>query len=186
MNPEQSARPISERFARGVACFQNGDGVGAVQALESVIDEDPGYRHTDGDNPYFYLGKIHEVEDRLDTAIENYTRALTLDSWDEESLIGRGSCLTVRRRHADAIADFKKALSIPDHLRNAPAGQLLYAVAENLRQMGDLTGALDWSRRALKADPDNFRHQELVKTVARALGADPLPPPGENDRNHRP
>lgn len=169
MRPQDSKHPIAERFAHGVACFQKGDGIGAVQAFESVVAEDPAYRHADGDNPYFYLGKINEVEDRLDRAITLYSRALSLDPWDEESLIGRGSCLTVKRRHDDAIADFQKALSIPDRLRHAPAGQLFYAIAENRRQMGDINGAMEWGKKALAADPDNFRHQELVKQMAMML-----------------
>lgn len=170
MNQEHGKRSISERFEVGVACFKQGDGVGAVQALESVVDEDPAYRHEDGDNPYFYLGKIHEVENRIDRAVVLYSRALTLDPWDEESLIGRGSCLTVRKQHEQAIADFKKALRIPDAHRNVKAFNLAYAIAENLRQMEDLDRALVWGKRALAADPDNPRHQEWVKNVSGLLG----------------
>ncbi|MGD8251637.1 MAG: tetratricopeptide repeat protein [Desulfobacterales bacterium] len=169
MPPLKGKRPIADRFAHGVACFRQGDGMGAVEAFESVLDDDPGYRHTDGDNPYFYLGKIHEVEGRIEKAVLLYSRALTLDPWDEESLIGRGSCMTIQRKHRKAIADFEKALSIPDSLRNASAGDLLYAIAENFRQEEDFENALKWGKRALDADPDNARHQMMVKRLTGLL-----------------
>jgi tetratricopeptide (TPR) repeat protein len=173
MDPKDTPVPIADRFARGVACFRNGDGMGAVRDLESVIEEDPAYRHPDGDNAYFYLGKIHEVENRLETAVQLYSQALSLDPWDEESLIGRGSCRTVLKRHPEAIADFQKALGIPDTHRRAPAGHLLYAIAENMRQSERFREALEWGQKALEADPGNFRHRELVKTVAEKLAAEP-------------
>jgi tetratricopeptide (TPR) repeat protein len=75
-----------------------------------VVEKNPGYRHEDGDNPYFYLGKIAEIEGRIDDAIRFYSSALVVDSYDEESLIGRGSCYTVKKHHQKAVADFKKCL----------------------------------------------------------------------------
>ena len=90
-----------------------------MAAFRRVIEMDPAYRHPDGDNAYFYLGKIHEVEGDLDNALAMYTCALSLDPWDEESLIGRGSCLTVHREHERAIADFRKVLAIPARHRRA-------------------------------------------------------------------
>lgn len=158
-------KSIAEWFAQGVQCFHAPDGMGAVAAFKKVIDLDPAYRHHDGDNAYFYLGKIHEVEGDLENALAMYTCALSLDPWDEESLIGRGSCLTVRREHERAIADFRKALAIPTPHRRAPVQHLLYAIAENYRQQNDYSAALRWGQKALAEDPDNFRHQELVKEM---------------------
>jgi tetratricopeptide (TPR) repeat protein len=169
MGNRQPPETVAEWFEEGVRCFKAPDGVAAVRALRRVIELDPGYRHSDGDNAYFYMGKIHEVEGDLDLAVEMYTRALALDAWDEESLIGRGSCLTVQKAHDRAIADFRKALAIPDAHRRAPAQHLLYAIAENYRQKKDYASALMWGRQALDKDPDNFRHQELVKAMQAKL-----------------
>ncbi len=36
-------------------------------------------------------------------AIVFYSHALTLDPYDEESLIGRGSCYTVKKNHEGAL-----------------------------------------------------------------------------------
>ena len=172
MGNRQAPETVEGWFAEGVRCFKAPDGVGAVRAFRRVIELDPGYRHGDGDNAYFYMGKIHEVEGDLDLAVEMYTRALALDAWDEESLIGRGSCLTVQKAHERAIADFRKALAIPDAQRRAPAQHLLYAIAENYRQQEDYASALIWGQQALDKDPDNFRHQELVKAMQMKLQAE--------------
>ena len=169
MDNEETGRSAAEWFAEGVRCFKEPDGIGAVRAFEAVIEIDPAYRHSDGDNPYFYLGKISEIEGRIDDAISYYTRALSLDRYDEESLIGRGSCYTVQKAHELAVADFKKAIEIPARLRNAPLKYLLYAIAENYRQKQDYPQALEWGEKALAEDPNNYRHQELVADVKKRL-----------------
>ena len=163
MSEERSPRTVAEWFEQGRKCFHKPDGLGAVKALEQVIELDPAYCHPDGDNPYFYLGKIHEVEGRLDTAIVYYSRALAVDRFDEESLIGRGSCYTVTRQHQVAIADFTKLLQVPDRQRRVPRKHLLYVIAENYRQMEDWENAVYWGQKALAADPENQRHRELLK-----------------------
>ena len=160
----------SDWFSEGVKCFNVPDGIGAVRALEAVIKIDPAYRHTDGDNPYFYLGKIAEIEGRIDDGIVLYSRALALDTHDEESLIGRGSCYTVTKDHDLAIADFTKVLEIPPQNRNAPLQHLFYAIAENYRQKQDYSNALTWGDKALSEEPDNARHQQLVADVRKLMG----------------
>jgi tetratricopeptide (TPR) repeat protein len=89
---KDSLRSAADWFREGLKCFKEPDGMGAVRAFEAVIKIDPAYRHGDGDNAYFYLGKISEIEGRIDDAIQFYSSALILDPYDEESLIGRGSC----------------------------------------------------------------------------------------------
>jgi len=175
MTAEKSGRSIAEWFEEGRRCFHRPDGVGAVRALERVIELDPAYRHPDGDNPYFYLGKIDEMEDRLDAAIGRYTCSLAINPLDEESLIGRGSCYTVLRKHELAVADFIKVLRIPDNRRRAARKDLLYAVAENYRRMKDRRQALHWARQALAADPENYRHQQLLKEIADEPDTEPRP-----------
>ena len=165
MANQKSPQTIMEWFEYGRQCFHKPDGLEAVKAFEHVVDLDPAYRHPDGDNPYFYLGKINEVENRLSDAIIHFTRALAVDSEDEESLIGRGSCYTVTKQHEQAIADFTKVLQMPAQQRKVPRNNLLYAIAENYRQMKDWGQAVHWAQKALNADPDNFRHQELLKMV---------------------
>jgi tetratricopeptide (TPR) repeat protein len=169
MAQEKTSRTIAEWFEEGRRCFSKPDGVAAIKALERVIDRDPAYCHPDGDNPYFYLGKIHEVEGRLEEAIVNYSRALAVNPHDEESLIGRGSCHTATKKHTDAIEDFSKVLQFPDQKRRVPKKHLFYVIAENYRQLEDWGMALFWGQKALHADPGNQRHQELFKEIQAKL-----------------
>ncbi len=159
----------AEWFNKGLKCFNQPDGVGAVRAFEAVISMDAAYRHEDGDNPYFYLGKISEIEGRIDDAIKYYSSALILDQYDEESLIGRGSCYTVKKNHDSAVADFKKVLDIPSEIRNVPLQHVFYAIAENFRQQKDFPNALHWGGKALSIDPGTSRHQELVADVKKKI-----------------
>jgi tetratricopeptide (TPR) repeat protein len=165
-------RSIAEWFEEGVRCFKKPDGVAAVQAFQQVIEKDPAYRHGDGDNPHFYLGKIAEVESRLDDAVMHYTRALALDPWDEESLIGRGSCLTVLNRPQRAISDFKKVLAIDPSRRRVAVQHLYFAIGENYRKRGDFARSLKWARLALREDPSSQLCRQLVD-AARAGSKQP-------------
>lgn len=165
MTDEKAPLSAAEWFEQGRACFHNADGLGTVAAMERVTALDSVYRHTDGDTPYFYLGKIHEIENRMDMAIFHYTRALAINGLDEESLIGRGSCYTVTKQHEQAISDFTRVLNFPEANRRSPLKHLQYALAENYRQLKDWHNALYWGEQALAADPDNDRHQKLVQQV---------------------
>ena len=169
MTIDDTRRSVAGWFNEGVRCFKAPDGIGAVRAFEKVIEIDSAYRHDDGDNPYFYLGKIAEMESRIDDGILLYSRALTLDPYDEESLIGRGSCHTVKKNHEFAVADFKKVLDIPSEFRNTPLKYVLYAIAENYRQQKDYPNALHWGEKALAEDPNNYRHQELVTEMKKQM-----------------
>jgi tetratricopeptide (TPR) repeat protein len=160
---------VREWFEEGVRCFQAADGMGAVKAFKMVIKLDPAYRHADGDNPFFYMGKIHEVEGDLADAITMYSRALCLDPYDEESLIGRGSCFNVKKKYLEAITDFKKVIEIPSAFRRAPLHHLYYAIAETYRKKGDYRNALTYGQKALIEDPENFRCQELVAEMVSKL-----------------
>jgi tetratricopeptide (TPR) repeat protein len=166
---KNSTLSAADLFNEGLKCFNKPDGIGAVRAFEAVVKIDPAYRHGDGDNPFFYLGKISEIEGRIDDAIMFYSRALALDLYDEESLIGRGSCYTAKKNHECAVADFTKVLDIPPESRNAPLQHVLYAIAENYRQQKDFPNALHWGKKALSEDPDNDRHRELVTEVEKKM-----------------
>ena len=55
---------------------------------------------------------------------------------------------------------------MPEGQRRAARKDLLYAIAENYRQMKDWQQALYWGRQALDADPDNYRLQQLLNEIA--------------------
>lgn len=159
------AKTVKEWFEEGVRCFHKPDGPGAIMAFEKVIDIDPAYRHSDGDNPYFYLGKISEIEERLDNAIGYYSNALSIDPHDEESLIGRGSCLSVRREYERAILDFIKVLDINPSIRKVQVENIYYAIAVSYEKIDDTVNALHYGKKALEKDPLNYRFQEFLKVI---------------------
>ena len=161
-NNEDTNDTIAEWFEEGVRSFKKPDGLAAVSAFNKVIDLDPAYRHPDGDNPYFYLGKIMEVEGDIENALVMYSRALAVDQWDEESLIGRGSCYTVLNRPEEAIADFKQVLGIDPAQRRVPIGDIYYVIGENYRKAANWPKALKWGQKALDEIPHNDRFKKLV------------------------
>ena len=165
MAEKKRPRTIAEWFEYGRRCFHKPDGLEAVRAMQKVSALNPAYRHPDGDNPYFYLGKISEVEGRLEEAIVFYSRALAVDPWDEESLIGRGSCYTVTSEHEKAIADFTKLLRLPEKKRKVPNKQLFYIIGENYRRMEDWGQAVYWAQLAVNADPGDEQHQKLLAEI---------------------
>ncbi|MFH1985379.1 MAG: tetratricopeptide repeat protein [Pseudomonadota bacterium] len=165
MRKDVSPRTISEWFEWGRVCFHKPDGVTAITAFKRVIDQDPRYCHSDGDTPYFYLGKIYEVEGRLAEAIVHYSRALAINRHDEESMIGRASCYTVSGRHREAVNDLNRLLQLPDNRRKVPRKLLLYVMAENFRRMEDWGQAAYWGQQALDADPGNREFQQLLEDI---------------------
>jgi len=161
-------KTLANWFEEGVRCFHKPDGPGAINAFEKVIEQDPAYRHSDGDNPYFYLGKISEMEERLEDAVGYYSKALSVDPLDEESLIGRGSCLSVRGEYDGAISDFIKILDMDPKIRKVRMEHIYYAIAVNYEKKGDHKNALAYVKKALVKNPLNYRCQELLKQLEKS------------------
>ncbi len=159
---------IAEWFQRGIDAFKKPDGLVAVEAFRKVISLDAFYRHSDGDNAFFYLGKIHEVEGDLEDAIVMYTRALSIDGKDEESLIGRGSCYTVLNLPEKAISDFKKVLSLGINRRTS-LDQIYYVIGENYRKHGKWPQAWKWAKMAQTENPHSDRIKDLLDDATKWL-----------------
>jgi tetratricopeptide (TPR) repeat protein len=167
--PRKNPRTLAEWFEHGRRCFYAPDGTGAIQAMLKVTRNNPGYRHTDGDNPYYYLGKIHEVEGRLQHAIVFYSRALAVDPLDEDSLIGLGTCHTVTGQHGAAIHDFEYLLRFPKGRRKIPQKHLFFMLSENYRRDDNWVQAIFWGQLAEDADPGNESQRELYESLLAAV-----------------
>lgn len=163
--PTRRPRTLSEWFEYGRLCFHQPDGIKAVAALERVTRCHPAYRHPDGDNPYYYLGKIHEVENRLRAAIVLYSRALGVDYLDEDSLIGRGTCYTVTGQHEAAIHDFERLLRFPMRRRSQPDKHIFLMLAENHRRQDRWGEAIFWREMARDAAPGDENQQLLYEAL---------------------
>jgi len=163
--PSHPPRTLPEWFEFGRLCFHQPDGLNAVAAMQKVIRLNPGYRHADGDNPYFYLGKVHEVESRLRSAIVFYSRALAVDRLDEDSLIGRGTCFTVTGQHEAAIYDFEWLLRFPKHRRSSADKHLFLMLAENNRHLNRWGEAIFWRELARDAAPGDEDQQLLYDAL---------------------
>jgi tetratricopeptide (TPR) repeat protein len=169
---QTSPRTLAEWFEHGRRCFHKPDGVQAVTAMQKVTRLHPGYTHPDGDNPYYYLGKIHEVEHRLGNAIIFYSRALALDHLDEDSLIGRATCYTVTHQHEAAIHDLERLLRFPKSRRSQPDKHVHLILAENYLLLDRWGEAIFWREQAKDAAPGAEGHQMLYDSLLHALNRD--------------
>ncbi len=177
MNTDRKKWGASEWLAEGIRCFHLPDGVKAVEALNKSIQLNPEHRGSSGDTAYFYLGKIYEVEGRLEGAVELYSKALALWSEDEESLIGRGSCFYARGDYDRAIADFEKVLAIPHNRRNVSPPDLYYGLALSWSQKRAYGKAAEFAKRAIDESPD---YDEYVYHLRNIIKADESAIPDES------
>ncbi|MEZ4527198.1 MAG: tetratricopeptide repeat protein [Desulfobacterales bacterium] len=168
MNTDRKKWGASEWLAEGIRCFHLPDGVKAVEALNKSIEINPKHRESNGDTAYFYLGKIYEVEGRLEGAAELYSKALSLWPEDEESLIGRGSCFYVRGDYDRAVADFEKVLAIPQNRRNVSPPELYYGLALSWSQKGEYGKAAAFAKRAIDESPDYDEYVYHLKNIMKA------------------
>ncbi len=168
MNTDRKKWGASEWLAEGIRCFHLPDGIRAVEALNKSIAINPEHREHNGDTAYFYLGKIYEVEGRLEGAAELYSKALSLWPEDEESLIGRGSCFYASGEYDKAIADFEKVLRIPQSRRNVSPADLYYGLGLCLSQKGDYRKAAEFAQRAVDESPDYDEYVYHLKHIVKA------------------
>lgn len=78
--------------------------------FQNIIKRDPKYKSADGDNPYFYLGRIHDSNLKdMDTAIKCYNKSLKLFPKDTFTIERRGFCRLKKNKYDLAIKDLMKA-----------------------------------------------------------------------------
>ena len=168
MNTDRKKWGASEWLAEGIRCFHLPDGIKAVEALNKSLEINPKHCESNGDTAYFYLGKIYEVEGRLEGAAELYSKALSLWPEDEESLIGRGSCSYARGDYHKAIADFEKVLRIPQARRNVSPPELYYGLALSWSKKGEHRKAAAFVQRAIDESPDYDEYVYHLKNIVKA------------------
>ena len=116
----------------------------AISFLGPMVKSDPG-----NENYFVNLALCYQHLDNLDTAIENYQRALKIKPNYAEAYNNMGAALQNKGDSDAAIDSFKQAIKIkPDYA----AAYLNMGVS--LQDKGDLEAAVDSYKQALKIKPD--------------------------------
>lgn len=81
--------------------------------FQTIVRINPNYLHNGGDNAYYYLGLMYYLNlNKLDTAIEYFTKAVELNPNDCDSLLHRAYCWEEKGDFRKALIDFKTAKKI--------------------------------------------------------------------------
>ena len=110
---EMNETEIDDLFREAVDFFHIGDAKFVKTSyfmFQNILERNPKYRSADGDNPYFYLGRIHDyyLKDK-GTAIKFYTQSLKLFPKDTYAIECRGFCRLKKNKYDLAIKDLIKA-----------------------------------------------------------------------------
>ena len=85
--------------------------------FQTIVKKNPNYLNQDGDSAYWYFGMMYNGVNKLDAAIEHFTKAIELNPNHCLSFEGRGFCWEKKGDFKNALIDFKKAKKInPDEV----------------------------------------------------------------------
>ena len=135
-------RSLPYNHVMGVAYYEQGAYIEAMQAFERVLEEDPGLADT-----HLYIGNIHAIQHRHSAAIDAYERAIDADAGFVEAYNNLGSMYANVDRTEDAMEAYRKALSLNDRFYDARTNLgLLYAEA------GRLDEAVEEYKKVIRAE----------------------------------
>jgi len=98
---------LLERAMEGFELYEQGDYVSARLIFEELSEKDPAeayYRTA--------LGAIYLAEDELESALENFNEALTLNAKDSAALVNRGEVHLRLGNIIEAAQDFARAVDL--------------------------------------------------------------------------
>jgi serine/threonine protein kinase len=154
-----------EYYLRGRKFFYDYDKRGiafARELFERAITIDPAYaRAYAGIADCCSFQYLHVGRDpvNLEKAAVAAAKAIELDPELAEAHASLGTALSLRGRHAEAEdASRRRGVAIvEEHLKlNPDDARALYMGANNLVALGEHEKGLDWARRALALEPDDF------------------------------
>ena len=97
---------------------------------------------------HFYVAHCLKEKERWGESVDHLNKAVDADPGSYEAWNLLGFCRFKMKMHKEAIAAFHNALEIK------PRSAMDHAnIASNLRDIGDLGGAAEWYRKALKINP---------------------------------
>jgi len=106
--PEGAELPMDDFTRLALEKAKQGDVEGALDAFSVAIAANP-----DGASiPYYYRGLVYIEDGKVNEAIEDFTKAIELDSHFPQAYAARGTAYLMISRPAKAAEDFNKALQL--------------------------------------------------------------------------
>ena len=145
----------------GSLLVAKGDSEGAIERFQQALELDPG----NAKDYYIYLGRAHEMLNRLEEAEASYRKAIELDPDYIRAYINLGCTFLDQGRFYEAEASFRKALELdPDYAR------AYNNLADSLLHQGRLAEAETSIRRAIELDPRLPTFQTTFGEILRSQG----------------
>ena len=145
-------------FYKGLCLLETNKTDEALSCLQESLSRGPA--PDDMFNILFYIAFAYKEKGDYQGALDylNKAQAIEPDSYEIYNL--KGFCYFKMKQYDFAISCFEKAISL------RPDSAIDYAtIGSNLRDKGDIRGACDMYRKALKLDP----HIEFARTNLRRL-----------------
>jgi tetratricopeptide (TPR) repeat protein len=145
--------------------------LGKIKASEQKWDEAEHYFResikTAGSHlSYTELGNVLAKTGRLQEAEQNFRYAIIIAPAPEgarDARLGLGIALAEENRNAEAIAQFKELLKL------GPDASVLYLLGEAEQQTGNLPGAVNAFRNALRLEPEYTQARQKLDSILPSL-----------------
>ena len=141
----QDAEPLLELALLLRSQHRHDQAAAVLARIRDLDPEDPETLHA--------IAESFRVEGRLDQALANYHAAIQMDSEFAPAHAGLGLVLVQAQRYAAAAEALERALALEPELPDAAS--LHVFIGRAWQELGDLSAALQWFKRAVRIDPLN-------------------------------
>ena len=155
--PEVRRLHARDAYERGVAAFRDKQASQALAAFREAIDTDPSvaiYPNA--------LGLLYLELQRPNLALEEFTRATSVDPRFAEAHVNTGVALAEQRRWEEAVAAYKTALALPTLASSYVAYNNLGLALYNLKRLEEAEQALRFAITLESAQEPAYYHLGLV------------------------
>lgn len=159
--PVAKAKQYAVEFGKGQTAFNKKDYSAAAEHLQKYVADRP-------DDAYGHalLGKSYHGQHRLDDAVREYERSLTLEPDDQNVQINLARLYFLWQHHPEkAVPLFRKGINAI-----ADDSDEMYVYGEALAQTGDLAEAETALRKSIALDDKAIESHELLASVLKSEG----------------